>query len=93
MKWDQVTEGSLYLVAIALSTNIKSLRDLKKKHLRMLKSIRTEATRVVQEKWGMSPGSLRMFIHYQPSYCKHFISILCVNSCLSLTQIISMCTS
>lgn len=77
MKWDQVTEGSLYLVAITLSAEIRSLRDLRKKHVGMLKNIRTEAGRVVQEKWGMGPGSLRMFIHYQPSYCKRlpFVNI------------------
>ena len=29
----------------------------------------SEGARVVQERWGLAPGSLRMFIHYQPSYC------------------------
>ena len=35
----------------------------------MLKSIRSEAHRVVSEKWGLGQGSLRLFVHYQPSYC------------------------
>lgn len=62
--------SSLYLVAIALTDSIRSLRDLRKKHLPMLRSILTEATRIVSEKWGLEKGSLRFYVHYQPSYCK-----------------------
>lgn len=70
MKWDLITVSSLYLMAIALSSSLKSLRDLNKTHLPMLRSIRVEATRVVKERWGLGPGSLRLFVHYQPSYCE-----------------------
>ena len=69
MKWDLTTLSSLYLVAISFNREIRSLRDLNKNHLGMLTSIRREAARVVKERWGLPPGSLRMFIHYQPSYC------------------------
>lgn len=70
MKWDLVTVSSLYLMAIALSRNIRSLRDLRKKHLPMLRSIRAEATRIVKERWRLGEGSIRLFVHYQPSYCE-----------------------
>ena len=70
MKWDLTTVGSLYLVAIVLTDNIRSLRDLRKRHVPMLKNIQREATRVVKEKWGLGDGSLRFYIHYQPSYCE-----------------------
>ena len=69
MKWDLATLSSLYLVAIAFNREIRSLRDLTKAHIPMLTSIRREGARVVQERWGLGAGSLRMFIHYQPSYC------------------------
>ena len=69
MKWDLTTLSSLYLVAISFNRAIRSLRDLNKSHLGMLTSIRREAARVAKERWGLPPGSLRMFIHYQPSYC------------------------
>lgn len=75
MKWDLKTISSLYLLAITQDRTIRSLRDLRKHHVGLLKSIRLEATRVVQTKWALGNGSLRMFIHYQPSYCK------CVNIC------------
>ena len=69
MKWDLTTLSSLYLVAIAKDRTIRSLRDLRKFHLSMLSSIRDEATRIVQEKYNLGRRSLRMYIHYQPSYC------------------------
>lgn len=69
MKWDLVTLSSLYLVAISFNRSIRSIRDLSKAHLPMLYSIRREGARAVQARWGLAPGSLRMFIHYQPSYC------------------------
>lgn len=70
MKWDLTTVSTLYLLAIAVSRDIKSLRDLRKEHLPMLRSIRREACRVVHEKWGLEAGSLRFYVHYQPSYCQ-----------------------
>jgi m7GpppX diphosphatase len=69
MKWDLTTVSSLYLVAIALSPTIRSLRDLTRVHLPMLYSIRDNAARIAHEKWHLGPGGLRMFVHYQPSYC------------------------
>ena len=70
MKWDRKSVGSLYLVAIGRSPLIRSLRDLRKTHVPMLKSIKQEGTRVAAQNWGISKRGLRFFIHYQPSYCK-----------------------
>ncbi|KAI0077616.1 scavenger mRNA decapping enzyme [Panus rudis PR-1116 ss-1] len=79
MKWDLTTVSSLYLVAIVLSKEIRCLRDLRKKHLSMLRSIRAVAHRIVEEKWGLSKGSLRLFIHYQPSYYHFHVHIVNAN--------------
>ncbi|KAG9038806.1 hypothetical protein FRB95_014355 [Tulasnella sp. JGI-2019a] len=67
-KWDLVTIGALYLVAIVHSREIKSLRDLRKVHIDMLKSIRREAARSCEAKWGVGKGDLKMYLHYLPSY-------------------------
>lgn len=75
MKWDLTTLSSLYLVAITHSKNIRSLRDLRKTHLGMLRSIRREAARVVEEQWGFKNGMLRMFVHYHPSYCESHLVV------------------
>ena len=93
MKWDLNTLSSLYLVAIAFNRNIHSLRDLNKTHLGMLKSIRREAARVVKERWGLDQGSLRMFIHYQPSYCQSRLQLTRWTGVDSSLQITSMFTS
>ncbi|KAI0718344.1 scavenger mRNA decapping enzyme [Cerioporus squamosus] len=79
MKWDLTTISSLYLVAIAFNRSIRSLRDLTKAHLGMLTSIRRDAAKVVHERWGLAPGSLRMFIHYQPSYYHFHVHIVNAN--------------
>ena len=81
MKWDLKTLSSLYLVSIVQDRTIRSMRDLRKCHIGLLKDIRREAARIVSEKWGLGNGSLRIYVHYQPSYCesREFIYILCVH--------------
>ena len=80
MKWDLKTLSSLYLVSIVQDRTIRSMRDLRKCHIGLLKDIRREAARIVSEKWGLGNGSLRIYVHYQPSYCesRKFIYILYV---------------
>ena len=70
MKWDLTTVASLYLVALTLLPNITNLRDLNRSHLPLLRAIRREATNVAKNRWGLERTELRLFIHYQPSYCK-----------------------
>lgn len=70
MKWDLTNTSTLYLVALTLNRGIRSLRDLRKEHIPMLKKIRREATRIVKERWDLDKGALRFYVHYQPSYCK-----------------------
>jgi m7GpppX diphosphatase len=69
MKWDMRTMSSLYLLAIVRDGSIRSLRDLRERHLALLRAIRDEATRIVVTKWRMVQGAVRMYVHYQPSYC------------------------
>ena len=71
MKWNLETVSDLYLLALSTTNGVRSLRDLRKTHVLVLKNIRDEATRVVNARWKEDGKnvSLRMFIHYQPSYC------------------------
>jgi m7GpppX diphosphatase len=73
MKWDLHTVQSLYLVAISRDPTLRSLRDLQSKHVPLLKEIRDVACNVTNQKFGIPKGGLRMWIHYQPSYCEHII--------------------
>lgn len=70
MKWDLHTTESLYLVAIVRNTILRSLRDLRRDNIDLLRSIRSEAYNIVMERWGLTANQLRLYIHYQPSYCK-----------------------
>lgn len=80
MKWDLTTVAALYLVAIAQDRSIRSLRDLRGSHLPLLKAIRDESERIVKKKWNLTgKGSLRMYIHYQPSYYHFHVHIVNAN--------------
>ena len=70
LKWDGTTLAALYLTAIAQDGSIKSLRDLSRKHLLLLRRIREQAYATTAETYGVQNGELRLFIHYQPSYCE-----------------------
>lgn len=58
-----------YLTAIVKTRGIRTLRDLTSKHISLLKDIRHQARSIANDKYGVDAGKLRMFIHYQPSYC------------------------
>lgn len=101
MKWDLITLSSLYLVAIVSGaasryesrrTRVRSMRDLRRSDIPWLKSIKREAGRVVKEKWGFEDGSLRCYIHYQPSYCES-LPWMMPHSENDFVQTISMFTS
>ncbi|KAJ7180605.1 scavenger mRNA decapping enzyme [Mycena filopes] len=79
MKWDLHTVGSLYLIAIVRDNTIRSIRDLRVRHIALLKSIRHEASSVAREKWGIQNGGLRMYMHYQPSYYHFHVHIVNAN--------------
>ncbi|KAG5638862.1 hypothetical protein H0H81_009415 [Sphagnurus paluster] len=80
MKWDLKTISSLYLLALVQDRSIRSLRDLRRKHVDLLNTIRCESEKVVYEKWGLGKGSLRMYIHYQPSYSEDHFHVHIVNA-------------
>lgn len=68
-KWDLKDVNTLYLQAIVRDGSIKTLRDLRYHHLPILRQIRRAAHDVVK-KWDIRPGGLRLYVHYQPSYCE-----------------------
>ncbi|KAI8374781.1 HIT-like domain-containing protein [Blakeslea trispora] len=78
MKWDGELE-TLYWVAIAMRSDILSLRSLNHHHLAFLKKLRETVHRLVQEKTGLMPHQLRLFVHYQPSYYHFHLHITAVS--------------
>ncbi|KAG7398161.1 hypothetical protein PHYBOEH_011570 [Phytophthora boehmeriae] len=68
-KWsDQSNLESLYCLAIVHDRSLRSLRDLTGSHLTLLRNIRDASLKVLKMKFGVAASSLRLYIHYQPTY-------------------------
>ncbi|ORX87625.1 scavenger mRNA decapping enzyme [Basidiobolus meristosporus CBS 931.73] len=68
-KWDQTTMKALYLLVICHTRDIHSVRDLRSKHLELLRRIRAEIPRAVVARYPhVTEDQLKLYIHYQPSY-------------------------
>ncbi|KLT42672.1 scavenger mRNA decapping enzyme [Cutaneotrichosporon oleaginosum] len=76
LKWDGVSPSALYLTAIARDARIRSLRDLRRAHVPLLRAIRGAAYAVCAERWGVAQGELRLFVHYQPSYYHFHVHVV-----------------
>ncbi|KAL7420558.1 hypothetical protein Q5752_004509 [Cryptotrichosporon argae] len=75
LKWDGTTMSALYLTVL-VNSPIRSKRDLKKSHIPLLKRIRAQVFRTAQKKYGVPPQSLRLFVHYQPSYYHFHVHVV-----------------
>ncbi|POM64222.1 Scavenger mRNA-decapping enzyme DcpS [Phytophthora palmivora] len=68
-KWSDPSKlESLYCLAIVHDRSLRSLRDLTGSHLKLLRNIRNASLEILQEKFGVNPSSIRMYLHYQPTY-------------------------
>lgn len=68
-KWsDPSNLESLYCLAIVHDRSLRSLRDLTGSHLKLLRNIRNASLEVLGDKFGAKASSIRMYLHYQPTY-------------------------
>ncbi|KAG0282612.1 hypothetical protein BGZ96_000309 [Linnemannia gamsii] len=80
-KWDKRTLSSLYLLAISMRSDIRTLRDLKTEHLPMLKNLRDKIMTLVPVRFsGVAPDEIRMFVHYHPSYYHFHVHVTHVSA-------------
>ncbi|GAA5977140.1 hypothetical protein JCM5350_003232 [Sporobolomyces pararoseus] len=79
LKWDQKTMTALYLLVLTQDRSIQSLRDLTPAHLPLLRNIRQQSEKAAMEKYGISKGELRFFVHYQPTYYHFHVHVVHVN--------------
>lgn len=68
LKWDGITVECMYVTAIIMNRDIKSIRDLRKKHLPLLENIRSKCYEAIKEKYNINADQIRAYFHYQPSY-------------------------
>ncbi|BGP56018.1 hypothetical protein JCM8202_005162 [Rhodotorula sphaerocarpa] len=76
LKWDQKTMSALYLLVLTQDRSIRSLRDLRSRHLPLLRNIREQCERAARERYGIDAGELRFFVHYQPTYYHFHVHIV-----------------
>jgi len=58
----------LYLLTIAKDPLLRSIRDLRGRHLPMLEAMDAELKKAAQSVYGVSPAKLRLFFHYKPQF-------------------------
>jgi len=79
-KWDLKDPLMLYTIAIAKDPSIRSLRDLRGRHVPMLQRLRSGALATLHSKHGLSPSAVRVYMHYMPSFWWahiHFAALTC----------------
>jgi len=67
-KWSGESIADLYCLAIVHTRGIRSLRDLTKQHLDLLRNIQSKSKIAVKERYNLDPSQIRAYLHYQPSY-------------------------
>jgi len=68
----------LYILAMPVREDLRSLRDLRGEHLPLLKNIRDKSLEIIKEVYGVSKEQLRVFVHYLPQFYYfhvHFASL------------------
>lgn len=69
---------TLYLLAIPLQKDLKTLRDLTSEHLPLLYSIRDNSLKAIQERFGLASTQIKCLLHYLPTYYHlhvHFVHV------------------
>lgn len=65
---DVMAVADLYCLGISKHNDISTLRDLRQKHLDMLKSMYKNGLKTIQEIYGVEASQVRAFVHYQPQF-------------------------
>ncbi|ORX76385.1 HIT-like protein [Anaeromyces robustus] len=82
-KWDR-TLNTLYVQCIVRKRGIRSVRDLRRKHLPLLKKVYETAISLVPKVYStetekITADQLKIYFHYQPSYYHLHIHITHIN--------------
>ena len=70
---------TLYLLALPIQRDLKSLRDLKAEHLPLLKSIRDNSFQAIEEKFNLPRTQVKALFHYHPTFYHLHIHFAHVN--------------
>ncbi|KAG4413606.1 hypothetical protein IFR04_013272 [Cadophora malorum] len=79
LNWDRKTMEGLHLLGLVERRDIWSLRDLKRRHLPWLRHMRdklVDATVRMYGDKGVEKDTLKLYVHYQPTYYHFHIHIV-----------------
>lgn len=68
MKWDGYSIEFMYLTAIVMREDVRSVRDLNISHTAFLTKIRDTIVDIVKSRYNIEKDRLKLYFHYQPSY-------------------------
>ena len=75
----------MYCLGIARDKSIRSLRDLRARHLPLLKRMRHAGEQIARNRYGVSPSQLRVFVHYPPQFYHFHVHYTHVNVSIGVT--------
>jgi len=58
----------LYCLAIVKDTALRSLRDVRRKHVQLLREMEQKGVETIGDVYGVAPQHLRVFVHYHPQF-------------------------
>lgn len=67
-KYNKGDIESLYLLALPVQMDLKSIRDLTAEHLPLLKSIIENSLNAIEEKLNVSRTLIKALFHYHPTF-------------------------
>jgi m7GpppX diphosphatase len=94
-----VQADKLYCVAIVHRRSLRTIRDLRARDAILLKNVLKQGRKALEERYGVPPDKLRVFLHYLPSYFHlhvHFMHMgmeptfgMAVNKAHAIQEVIS----
>ncbi len=77
LNWDRKTMEGLHLLGLVERRDIWSLRDLKKKHVRWLRDMKTKFVNATIKTYPqLEADQLKLYVHYQPTYYHFHVHIV-----------------
>lgn len=68
IKWNNKDMDSLYCLVIFSNKGLKSIRDLDRSHVQLIKDTYIKCISIIENIYGIKKNKLRAYFHYHPSY-------------------------
>lgn len=75
MWFDLSKIDQLYIIAIFKDNSLRSIRDLNKSHLKMLKNVEKEISNIISTNYPSAENKFSVFFHYCPTFYRLHLHI------------------